>query len=150
MTVDPSLVSAFAALAGSLVGGSATIATAWVTNKTQSKQARMKTEIASREQMYAEFIAECSKLVIDSLDHSLDDTAKLMHVYALRNRIRLIGSDRVDQAAEETVRNIVTQYLKRNLTRDEFHQMAVSQGNDPLRPFADACRYELVAMRRAA
>lgn len=110
----------------------------------------MRTEIASREELYAEFIAECSKLIIDSLDHSLDDTAKLMHVYALQNRIRLIGSDRVDHAAEETVRNIVTQYLKPNLTREEFHQMAVSQGNDPLRPFSDACRNELKAMRRAA
>jgi hypothetical protein len=147
--LDPSLVSALAALAGSLVGGSASIATAWVTHKIQSRQARIKTEIASREQMYAEFIDECSKLAIDALDHTLDDTAKLMHVYALRNRIRLIGSDGVDHAAEETVRNIVTPYLKPNLTRDEFQQMATSPGNDPLRPFADACRYELTAMRRA-
>ena len=72
-----------------------------------------------------------------------------MHVYALRNRIRLIGSDRVDRAAEETLRNIVTQYLKPNLTRDEVHRMTLSHGNDPLRPFADACRDELKAMRRA-
>ena len=150
MTLDPSLVSAFAALAGSLVGGSASIATAWVTHKTQSTQARMRTEIASREQLYAEFIAECSKLIIDSLDHSLDDTAKLMHVYALQNRIRLVGSDRVCRAAEETVRTIVTQYLEPNLTRDEVHQMALSNGKDPLRPFADACRDELNAMRRVA
>jgi hypothetical protein len=71
-----------------------------------------------------------------------------MHVYALQNRIRLIGADRVDDAADQTVRNIVTQYLKPNLTRDEFHQMAFAQGNDPLRPFADACRDELKAMRR--
>ena len=148
MTLDPSLVSALAALAGSLVGGSASIATAWVTHKTQSKEARIKSEIAGREQLYAEFIAECSKLVIDALDHSLDDTAKLMRVYALQNRIRLIGSDKVDHAADETVRNIFTQYLKPNLTRDEVHQMALSDGNDPLRPFADACRYELNAMRR--
>ena len=148
--MDPSLVSAFAALAGSLVGGSATIATAWVTHKTQSTEARIRTEIASREHLYAEFIAECSKLIIDSLDHSLDDTAKLMHIYALQNRIRLIGSDRIDDAADQTVRNIVTQYLKPNLTRDEFHEMALSRGNDPLRPFADACGDELKAMRRAA
>ena len=150
MTLDPSLLSAFAALAGSLVGGSASIATAWVTQKTQSERERIKTEIVSREQLYAEFVVECSRLVIDALDHTLDDTAKLMHVYALRNRIRLIGSDRVDHAAEETVRSIFTQYLKPNLSRDEVHRMAVSPGNDPLQPFADACRDELKAMRRVA
>ena len=150
MTLDPSLVSALAALAGSLVGGSASIATAWVTHKAQSREARIKAEIASREHLYADFIAECSKLIIDALDHSLDDTGKLLHVYALRNRISLTGSDRVNQTAEETIRNIVTQYLKPNLTREEVHQMALSHDNDPLRPFADACRDELRSMRRAA
>lgn len=149
MALDPSLISALSALAGSVVGGSATIATAWLTHKTQSKQARIKSEIASREQLYAEFIVESSKLVIDSLDHSLDDTAKLMNVYALQNRIRLVASDRVYRAADETVHTIFTQYLKPNLTRDEVHEMALAEGTDPLRPFAENCRHELSEMRRA-
>jgi ATP/maltotriose-dependent transcriptional regulator MalT len=36
MQLDPSIVSALPALLGSVVGGSATIATAWLTKKTQS------------------------------------------------------------------------------------------------------------------
>ena len=111
---------------------------------------RIRIDIRRREELYAEFVSECSKLVIDSLNHTLDDQAKLQEVYALQNRVRLIGTDPVDRAADETVRRIVTQYLKPNLTSDEVQQVALSHGDDPLRPFADACREELKAMWRAS
>jgi len=150
MQVDPSIVSALSALLGSAVGGSATIAAAWLTQKTQSERERIRIDIRRREQLYAEFVAECSKLVIDSLDHTLDDPATLQEVYALQNRVRLIGSDPVNRAGDETVRRIVTQYLKPNLTSDEVQQVALSHRDDPLRPFADACREELKAMWRAS
>ncbi len=150
MQVDPSIVSALAALLGSVVGGSATISAAWLTQKTQSERERIRVDARRREQLYAEFVSECSKLIIDSLDHTLDDPAKLQEVYALQNRVRLIGTDPVDRAADETVRRIVTQYLKPNLTSDEVQQLALSPRDDPLRPFAEACREELKAMWRAS
>jgi hypothetical protein len=80
----------------------------------------------------------------------VDDPATLQAVYALQNRVRLIGTDPVDRAAGETVRRIVTQYLKPNLTSDEVQQVALLHRDDPLRPFADACREELKAMWRAS
>ncbi len=150
MQVDPSIVSALAALLGSVVGGSATISAAWLTQKTQSERERIRVDARRREQLYAEFVSECSKLIIDSLDHTLDDPAKLQEVYSLQNRVRLIGTDPVDRAADETVRRIVTQYLKPNLTSDELQQLALSPRDDPLRPFAEACREELKAMWRAS
>jgi len=150
MQVDPSIVSALAALLGSVVGGSATISAAWLTQKTQSERERIRVDARRREQIYAEFVSECSKLIIDSLDHTLDDPAKLQEVYSLQNRVRLIGTDPVDRAADETVRRIVTQYLKPNLTSDELQQLALSPRDDPLRPFAEACREELKAMWRAS
>lgn len=148
MQLEPTIVSALSALLGSVVGGSATIATAWFTQKTQNEQERIRGEIKSREELYAAFVAECSRAVIDSLDHSLDEPAKLLELYALQNRIRLIGSDAVCRAADETVRRIVEQYLKPSLTKDEVRRLALSHPDDPLRPFADACRDELAAMRR--
>ena len=148
MQLDSTIVSALSALLGSVVGGSATIATAWFTQKTQNEQERKRSEIKMREELYAQFVVECSKLVIDSLDHSLDSPEKLVAVYALQNRVRLIGSDPVDRAADETVKRIVELYLKPNLTKDEVRRIALSHPDDPLRPFADACRDELMAMRR--
>ena len=150
MQLDSSIVSALSAPFGSVVGGSATIATAWLTQKTQGERDRIRIDIRRREELYGEFVSECSKFVIDSLDHTLDEPAKLQEVYALQNRVRLIGTDPVDRAADETLRRIVTQYLKPNLTSDEVQQVALSHRDDPLRPFADACREELKAMWRAS
>jgi hypothetical protein len=65
--MDPALVSALSAILGSLVGGSATIATAWITQKTQSKRESAGAEIRKRELLYTEFIDECSKLAIDTI-----------------------------------------------------------------------------------
>ena len=61
--MDPAIVSAMAAVLGSLVGGSATVATAWITQRTLSKRELIGAEIRTRETLYGEFISECSKLV---------------------------------------------------------------------------------------
>jgi len=64
--MDAAIVSAMAAVFGSLVGGSATVATAWVTQKTLSKRELIGADIRHREMLYGGFIRECSKLVMDS------------------------------------------------------------------------------------
>jgi hypothetical protein len=68
--MDATIVSAMAAVLGSLVGGSAM-------------------EIRARETLYGEFIRECSKLVIDSFTRTLDKPDPLLPAYELLNRIRL-------------------------------------------------------------
>jgi hypothetical protein len=42
---------------------------------------------------------------------------------------------------------ITDQYFSRNLTLEEMHALAHSEGTDPLRSFGEACRAELKAMR---
>ena len=98
--MDPAIVSAMAAVLGSLVGGSATVATTWITQRTLSKRELLGTEIRTRETLYGEFIRECSKLVLDSFTHTLDKAEKLLPVYELLNRIRLCASDAVLAEAE--------------------------------------------------
>ncbi len=46
--MDPAIVSAMAAVLGSLVGGSATVATAWITQRTLSKRELLGMEIRTR------------------------------------------------------------------------------------------------------
>jgi class 3 adenylate cyclase len=47
--MDPAIVSAMAAVFGSLVGGSATVATAWVTQSTLTKRELLGAEIRTRQ-----------------------------------------------------------------------------------------------------
>jgi hypothetical protein len=65
--MDATIISAMAVVLGSLVGGSATVATSWITQRTLSKPELIAAEIHTRETLYGEFIRECSKLVMDSL-----------------------------------------------------------------------------------
>ena len=149
--MDPSIVSALSALLGSLVGGSATIATAWITQKTQSRRELVVTEIRKRELLYSEFIDECSKLAIDALDHTLDDTTKVFHVYALENRIRLTLSDMVVAAAEQTIKHILKNYFGPNITKEELREVVLDGTHeDPLKPFSEACRNEIKELQHDA
>ena len=153
--MDSAILSALAAVLGSAVGGSATLGTAWITQKTQSRREAVGAEVRKREALYGEFIAECSKLLIDALDHTLEDPDKLLQIYALQNRIRLTSSDAVVGAADPTLHRIVKQYFEENITQEPLRDLTLSlsddqlKRDDPLKPFSEACRRELWALLHA-
>ena len=147
--MDVTIVSAMAGVFGSLVGGSATVATAWITQKTLSKRELIGAKIRQREALYGEFIHECSKLVIDSLAHTLDAPEKLLSVYELLNRIRLSASDAVLAEADHVLRQITEQYFSTNLSVEEMRELVRSGSADPLKSFGEACRVELRSMHAA-
>jgi hypothetical protein len=148
--MDPSIVGALAALLGSMVGGSATIVTTWITLRTQGRRELVTAETRKRELLYTEFIVECSKLNIDSLDHTLDHVETLTQVHALVNRIRLVSTSAVLAAAEAAVKRILKQYVRPNLTGEEIQELALSDYDDPLKQFGEACRHELQELLHAA
>src|SRR5262245_63791594 len=113
--MEPAIVTALSAVLGSLVGGSATIATAWITQKGMRERELANDEIHTREALYAEFAAEAARLSIDAYAHALEDPGTLFPLYALLGRIRLTSSPAVLTAADETVRRITEQYFAPNL-----------------------------------
>jgi hypothetical protein len=145
--MDAPLVSAMAAVLGSLVGGSASVATAWITQKTQGKRELTRAEIRKHEALYGEFINECSRLLMDALTHQLESPEKLLPVYAVLNRIRLCASGAVLAEAENVTRRITDQYFSPNVSTEEIHALARAQGADPLRSFGETCRAELESMQ---
>jgi len=54
--MDQAIISALAAVMGSVVGGASSIATAWFTQKAQSRRESANAEIRRRELVYTEFI----------------------------------------------------------------------------------------------
>jgi len=147
--MDTSVITAMSAVLGSLVGGSATVATTWVTQRTQSKRDLLRSEIRRRETIYGEFISECSARVLDAFDHQLEKPETLLNVYALLNRIRLCASDAVLAEAERVIDFIAEQYFSPNLSVEQLRNSVRSRDQDPLKPFGEACRRELKAMRTA-
>jgi hypothetical protein len=98
-------------LVGTLVGGSATVATAWVTQRTLNKRELIRIEMSKRETLYGEFIGECSRLLVDALTHTLEKPETLLPGYALLNRIRLCASPAVLAEGERLLRRITDQYF---------------------------------------
>ncbi len=145
--MDAAIISATAAVFGSLVGGLATVATTWVTQWTLGKRELIRVEIDKREALYGEFIDECSKLLVDAMDHTLDKPETVLSAYALVNRIRLSASTATLGEAEEVMRRIMEQYFSPNLSAQEVRAILLSVGPDPLEPFGKACRAELKSMR---
>ena len=150
LAMDSSLIAALSVVLGALVGGTSSIATALFTQRAQSRRESVKVEIQRRELVYTEFINECSKLLNDALERSLDSPAAFVQVYALLNRIRLTSSDAVVAAAEQLIKNIIDQYFQPKLTIEELRKMAApGSGADPIQQFSETCRHELHQLLRS-
>jgi hypothetical protein len=148
--MDISWVGALSGVMGALVGGSASIATAWLTQRSQSVRELVRDEVHKREGLYGEFVGECARLLMDAFTHELEKPETLLQAYALVNRIRLCASPAVLHEAERLVVRITDQYFSRNLTVEELGRIARSADADPIRPFGEACRAEIGAMRKLA
>jgi hypothetical protein len=147
--MDSGTVGALAGVLGSLVGGSASVATAWLTQRTQGRRELIQADLRQREVLYGEFIGECAKRLVDSFTHTLDEPEKLLQLYALINRIRLSASKPVLAEAERLLTHITEQYFAGNLSIEEMRDLARAEGEgaDPLKPFGEACRAELKSIR---
>ena len=145
--MDTNVLTAMSGVLGSLVGGSATVATTWITQRTVNRRELIQGDITKREMLYGEFIAECAKLTVDAFTHKLDKPETLIPLYALINRIRLRASQPVLTEAERLLRSIPERYFARNLTVDEMRQLATSASADPIKAFGEACRTELKSIR---
>jgi hypothetical protein len=142
VTMDGAFLSALAAIGGSAVGALASFATTWLSLHSQKQAHRVAQALARRESLYSEFIDEASLLFTDALAHELEDTSKLVRLYALVSKLRLFAPQDVLALADEVTRRIVTTYVN---PEKEF-QITIRQeqpDRDILRRFSEACRHDL-------
>jgi len=134
---------------GTIIGVAATVAIAWINQKTLNQRELLREEIRTRETLYGEFIGECARLLVDAFQHTLEKPEPLLPAYALLNRIRMCASYEVLAAAERLLDRITHQYSCSNLSAQELYQLARSAKADPLTEFGEACRAELGSIRAA-
>lgn len=145
--MDSASISAHSVVGGSVVGALTSIASTWLTQRQQDRRQLLGKRIADRETLYAGFISEASRAVVDAFTNSLDRVDGLVPLYALFGRIRLSSSDAVIAAAEKVMEEILAEYLRPKPTQAQVHEMAFSPKGqrhlDPLADFSRVCRVEL-------
>ena len=142
--MDAAVISALAAVMGSIAGSSASIVTTWIAQRNQTVRDRAKREVYKRELLYSEFVTEVARLSADAVDHSLERPETLANVFALLGRIRFISSALVVEAAEQATRHIVDLYNAPNASSaDQIYRMICDTSPDLLKTFSEACRVEL-------
>jgi hypothetical protein len=147
-SLGPTLVTAIAAVAGTLLGGLSSFATTYVTVRRQGHAERVLKDLERREDLYARFNELGSDLTLDALEHPLEDPRKLIGISALAGRIRLTGSATVLAAAEAVIDHLIESYQRppvdlRDVIREGPREFMV-----PLTAFTQACREEREGMLR--
>src|SRR6266850_908651 len=145
--MNPALLPALAALAGSATGGLTSFASTWLTLRRQGHTTRLSQDKARRQKLYKQFIDEASKLYADALVHDEAEVSALVSVYALISRMRVLSSSAVVEKAVAVVRMIVDTYFAPNKTFPELRKLMNSDAIDLLRAFSEECRAELQTLK---
>jgi hypothetical protein len=145
--MDPAILSATAALVGSLVGGVSTFAAYWLTQRVQIRAQGLMKRHAQREALYAEFIVEASKRFADAWSHHAESPEVLAGLFSAIERMRLTSSDAVIVAAERVMHNILEAYAQPDKSFDDLRRsIHGEQFPNKLRDFSEACKNELRAL----
>jgi hypothetical protein len=142
--MNAAVLSATSALAGSTIGAVTSFATTWLSQTYQLRFQQRGQEAAKREALYADFIAEAAKRLVDAMSHEAESPDVLIMLYAAVNRMRLMSGNDVIDAAENVVQAVVEAYAAPNRSFQELRASARDGRRlNPLAKFGEACRAEL-------
>jgi hypothetical protein len=142
---SPAILPTLSAIGGSIIGALSSTISTWLPQRHRERREFIAQKTAQLEQLYADFINECARLLIDAAQHSLKDPGTLVPVYALISRIRLRSSTEVIESGERLIATILKVYIEPNLSPEEIQTVA-SRHNDHLQEFSTACRHELESL----
>ena len=94
---------------------------AWIAQRHRERREVVAKKIAQLEQLYSDFINESARLLVDAVQHSLENPGTLVPLYALLSRIRLTSSTAVIESGERVIATILKMYFEPNLTPATFN-----------------------------
>jgi hypothetical protein len=143
---NPATIPTLSAIGGSVIGALTSTVSAWIGQRQRERRELVANKVSQLEQLYSDFINESARLLVDAVQHSLEDPSTLVPMYALISRIRLRSSTEVIESGERLIATILKLYFEPNLTPEKL-QAAANKHNDHLRDFSNVCRRELESIR---
>jgi len=144
----PATIPTLSAIGGSLIGALSSMVSTWIVQRHRERRELVAQKTTHLEQLYSDFINESARLVVDAVQHSLDEPSKLVPIYALISRIRLRSSTEVIESGERLIATILKAYFEPNLAPAEI-QLAANKHNDHLQEFSNVCRRELESLGKS-
>jgi len=138
-------IPALAGFGGSAFGAVSAMISNWIAQRRKDRARHHSRSIAKREDLYKSFIEETSRVYADALVSERSEISKLVDMYALIGRMKILSSDEVVEAAEKAALLIIETYLAPNRTFVDLPEFIKEM--DPLREFSEACRHELQPTR---
>jgi len=139
--VEGQYFAAFAALAGSAIGGLTLLASSWLSQNAQYRADELAHNKTRREELYKDFIEEASRVYADALQHDQAEVVKFVKLYALIGTMRVLSSSKVVDAAERLAEISLKTYDAPNTSL--LSASILSNALDPFREFSEVCREEL-------
>ncbi len=144
--MDPAYISAISALAGSVIGGLTTGFTTLVSQRSQARAGMVAHDLARREDLVRDFIIAASKTYGDAISNNEPKMPEIVDLYAMVNRLRVLGMSKTTACADIVMHTIVDTYFTPNRTVSDLRELVrTGQGIDPLKDFSAAAREELQA-----
>ena len=144
--MDSSYITALAALGGSIIGGLTSLGASWVSQNAQARTQQLLGDKSRRQEIYKSFIEEASRMYVDALANDKAEVSKLIGLYVLLSRMRVLSSQPVVESADQVIQAIIGTYFEPNRGFGDLREAMQRHKLDPLRHFSEACRDDL--MRR--
>jgi hypothetical protein len=146
--MDVAYLSALAALVGSVVGGLTAGGTTWLSQRAHARAGQMAHEAGLREDLYRDFITAASRAYSDAILNSEPQIPKLVSLYAMISRMRIVSWPRTIECADKIMLTIIDTYFSPNRSVLELRELVrVGSGIDPLRDFSEVAREEMRLFR---
>lgn len=140
--MDAAIVTAVAAVGGSLAGGLTSFATNLMSQRLSARRDREIAELDRREALYAEFGRSAAELMLDSVGSELIDAGRMVSLMTTVGQIRIISSEPVLKAAQAVVASVMASYRAAPADLNESLSSRTEDLIAPLTAFSDACREE--------
>ena len=142
--MDAALLSALAALAGSVVGGLTSGFTNWLSHRAQTKASLLAHALSRPEELFKDFMIAASKSYGEALMSNTAQLQELVELYGMISRMRAVCWPHTVACAEKVLAETIAAYSVPNRSVPQIHELLKSgTGIDPLKDFAEAARAEL-------
>jgi hypothetical protein len=142
--MDTAFISAFSALAGSVVGGLTSGVTTWMSLRSQARAGQRVHNMAQREELYRDFIVAASTSYGNALINDDPQVQEVVKLHGLISRMRVLSTPSVVASAEQVANVVLDTFFGPNKTLRELHELMKSgQQINPLLEFSRTTREEL-------